>query len=111
MWNDGANDRQVSAGRSGAGNRVDLRRRVRQQNCYRSARQPEIAAAVAANTFGLFLHEDVAELPALPGCEGEFWPDRWLYVEVEPSLSRDKAPEPEPEPPARGKRVEMDLSL
>lgn len=44
---------------------------------------PESSAALAANAFSFFLHEAAADLPPLPGCEGEVWPARSLYLEVE----------------------------
>ena len=43
---------------------------------------PESSAALAVNAFGYFLRR-AADLPALPGCEGEFWPARSLFIEAE----------------------------
>ena len=44
---------------------------------------PESSAALAANAFGLFLHEAAVELPPLPGCAREAWPARSLNLEFE----------------------------
>ena len=43
---------------------------------------PESSAALAANTFGVFLNR-VGDLPPLPGCEKAEWPASSLYVEKE----------------------------
>ena len=42
---------------------------------------PESSAALAVNAFGWFLRR-TADLSALPGCEGETWPARSLFVEA-----------------------------
>ena len=42
---------------------------------------PESSAALAVNAFGFFLRR-AADLPALPGCEGEAWPARSLAIEA-----------------------------
>ena len=42
--------------------------------------RPESSAALAVNAFGFFLRR-ATDLPALPGCEGEIWPARSLYIE------------------------------
>lgn len=42
---------------------------------------PESSAALAVNAFGFFLHR-AADLPPLPGCEGEQWPARSLTLEA-----------------------------
>jgi len=43
---------------------------------------PESSAALAVNAFGFFLRR-AFDLPALPGCEGEIWPARSLFIEAE----------------------------
>ena len=42
---------------------------------------PESSAALAVNAFGFFLRR-AAALPVLPGCEGEAWPARSLFLEA-----------------------------
>ena len=42
---------------------------------------PESSAALAVNAFGFFLHR-ASDLPAVPGCEGEIWPARSLFIEA-----------------------------
>ena len=42
---------------------------------------PESSAALAVNAFGFFLRR-ASDLPALPGCEGETWPARSLFIEA-----------------------------
>ena len=43
--------------------------------------RPESSAALAANTFGFFLHR-APELPLLPGCPDVVWPARSLSIEA-----------------------------
>ena len=42
---------------------------------------PESSAALAVDAFGFFLRR-ASNLPALPGCEGEAWPARSLFLEA-----------------------------
>ena len=44
---------------------------------------PESSAALAANAFGVFLHEAAVALPPLPGCGREAWPACSLTLECE----------------------------
>ncbi|MDE0167624.1 MAG: hypothetical protein OXH92_05625 [Bryobacterales bacterium] len=44
--------------------------------------RPESSAALAANAFGFFLGK-AADLPPLPGCDGETWPALTLMLEAE----------------------------
>ena len=42
---------------------------------------PESSAALAVNAFGFFLRR-ASDLPPLPGCKGEIWPARSLFIEA-----------------------------